>query len=1007
MKSVITKFDGEISEFELWKSRVTLAMTADKCWAACDNDFVIATTIMSGSAADTVKNTEADQKARLIIASTLTDKVFRLIHKKALAKEQWKYLCDTYEKKDVMGIVFLKNRFSNCKQGKNETVEAYINRKTIIREELTVAGQTISDPEMAMELMRGISDVYEQFCSAATASQEPDKIDLEQLKTKLRQEEYRRLERIKEKGDGENEYGSDQAFYSNQKTSKFICFNCNKEGHGSRDCPLEKQYCTKCKGHGHIAQHCNPSLKKSKSSQKKNKKHRANVASQEKETKDKNSEKNSKEKDKIFFSGIQKGSNKPSKNIWLIDSGASAHICCNKEMFREIKPFKSEPVTVANGNPCEVKGIGDVPLETIVDGKTVKILMSNTLYVPDFSINLISVGMLLERGIFTVFDKSGTGCTIKDDNDEIFARGTKCSENSRLFEIKMTSSKSNKQMALAAHEVISKWKLWHCRLGHLSIQNMKRIRAEDTEFSKTREISEFCECCALGKAKKLPHKSTDKTNKDKNRVVIHSDLKGPSIESLGSKSKYFVTYLCNIDEYSQTYLLEKKSEQEEKFKEFKAVYELQNERKIKELRTDNGGEYLSNNFKNYLKENGIKHNTSVSYCSQSNGKSERLNLTLIEKARCMLIQANLENNMWGAAILTANYLRNISPSEPLNGKSPFEVRFNRLPNIQHLRVFGCKAYPLKLNNKESSYAPVAKENCILIGYGDKEGIYWILDRSKNKAFRSRDVRFDEKPIVFSQNVEIISKDVETEVEDEDMEVEYPSDSSSTNLPLANEERVDEDNQHDDFDNDDFDFKSDYILNRQERSKSNKKKNSKSSSTSVRKSSRETKKPERFQAGFSAYTEEQDELEPNSIDEALKSKEKDEWKEAIQSEFDSLKENDTWSIAELPSGKKTIKTRWIFKVKRNAQNEPERYKARLVAKGFEQKYGIDYNETFAPVIKKQALMLFLSIAVAERLEVHHIDISTAFLYGELNEDVYIEPPDGYNQKLNKNQVLKLK
>ena len=113
-------------------------------------------------------------------------------------------------------------------------------------------------------------------------------------------------------------------------------------------------------------------------------------------------------------------------------------------MFREIKPFKSEPVTVANGNPCEVKGIGDVPLETIVDGKTVKILMSNTLYVPDFSINLISVGMLLERGIFTVFDKSGTGCTIKDDNDEIFARGTKCSENSRLFEIKMSSSNSNK-----------------------------------------------------------------------------------------------------------------------------------------------------------------------------------------------------------------------------------------------------------------------------------------------------------------------------------------------------------------------------------------------------------------------------------------------------------------------------------------------------------------------------------------------------------------------------------
>jgi hypothetical protein len=139
---------------------------------------------------------------------------------------------------------------------------------------------------------------------------------------------------------------------------------------------------------------------------------------------------------------------------------------------------------------------------------------------------------------------------------------------------------------------------------------------------------------------------------------------------------------------------------------------------------------------------------------------------------------------------------------------------------------------------------------------------------------------------------------------------------------------------------------------------------------------------------------------------LNSKFRDKWKQAIKSEFESLNENKTWSICELPKGKKTIKTRWIFKIKLDANNKPERFKARLVAKGYNQEHGIDYDETFAPVIKQQALKLLLAIAVNEESEVHQIDISTAFLNGELEEQVYIDPPDGFDGKIKENQVLKL-
>ena len=104
--------------------------------------------------------------------------------------------------------------------------------------------------------------------------------------------------------------------------------------------------------------------------------------------------------------------------------------------------------------------------------------------------------------------------------------------------------------------------------------------------------------------------------------------------------------------------------------------------------------------------------------------------------------------------------------------------------------------------------------------------------------------------------------------------------------------------------------------------------------------------------------------------------------------------------------KAIKSKWIFKIKRNNENKPERFKARLVAKGYDQKEGIDYTETFSPVVKHEAIKLLLAIAINEGLKIHHLDISTAFLYGKIDETVYIEAPDWLKEELDEGEVLKL-
>jgi hypothetical protein len=405
----------------------------------------------------------------------------------------------------------------------------------------------------------------------------------------------------------------------------------------------------------------------------------------------------------------------------------------------------------------------------------------------------------------------------------------------------------------------------------------------------------------------------------------------------------------------------------------------------------------------------------------------------------MLITAHLDNNLWGAAILTANYLRNISPSSVLNNKSPYEALHKKLPSIAHLRVFGCKAYPLKVNNKGDKFDEVARNNCILIGYGDKEGIYWILDQETNKAFRSRDVKFNE---IFEEttnlDISVLNENVNENDNENENVIENGNENDNQNPNGNGNENVIENGNENDNQNPNGNGNENVIENinkndnenASENTVENKNDNSNnnnygsSSDESIEKQQISSKRVRKQVIKYDANKQETsqqktsnkkqvnwllsvvDEEEPRTFREAMNSKLKERWKEAIESEFSSLKENKTWMVSELPNGKKTIKTRWVFRIKLNERNEPERFKARLVVKGYNQEYGIDYNETFAPVIKQQALKLFLAIAVNEGLEVHHADISTAFLNGDLEEEVYIDVPEGFDEKLKSNQVLRL-
>ena len=155
------------------------------------------------------------------------------------------------------------------------------------------------------------------------------------------------------------------------------------------------------------------------------------------------------------------------------------------------------------------------------------------------------------------------------------------------------------------------------------------------------------------------------------------------------------------------------------------------------------------------------------------------------------------------------------------------------------------------------------------------------------------------------------------------------------------------------------------------------------------------------AAFLGATNEE---EPKSIEEALKNKI---WKEAADCEYQSLMDNETWELVNLPSGRKPVGCKWIFKTKCTSEGKVERYKARLVAKGYTQIPGEDYDETFSPVVRYSSIRALLAFAVQNNMMIHQMDMVTAFLNGSLSEEIYMEQPPGYIKEGEENLVCKLK
>lgn len=145
-------------------------------------------------------------------------------------------------------------------------------------------------------------------------------------------------------------------------------------------------------------------------------------------------------------------------------------------------------------------------------------------------------------------------------------------------------------------------------------------------------------------------------------------------------------------------------------------------------------------------------------------------------------------------------------------------------------------------------------------------------------------------------------------------------------------------------------------------------------------------------------------DPVHFEEAV---EHEKWRAAMDSEIKSIEKDETWELTDLPAGAKKIGVKWVYKTKLNENRELNKHKARLVAKGYAQQYGVDYTEVFAPVARMDTVRMIIALAAQRGWIVYQLDVKSAFLHGELNEDVFVEQPRGYEKKDSPNKVYKLK
>ncbi len=459
-----------------------------------------------------------------------------------------------------------------------------------------------------------------------------------------------------------------------------------------------------------------------------------------------------------------------------------------------------------------------------------------------------------------------------------------------------------------------------------------------------------------------------------------------------------------------------------KLKEFVAMIEREANTKVKRIRSDNGGEYDSKESHAWFRTTGIQWEPTVAYTLEQNGVSERLNRTLIERVVAVIYDFGLNKSLWAEVAKSIIHIKNRSPTAALkSGITPYEAWYNQKPDVSHLRILGCTAWAHTKKERRKKLDSHSRR-CQLVGY-EGTTIYRVWDPVIKQVIRVRDVVFDEQEV---RPVPSTEKGGEGGTVLEYGTTLLPSGSAmghsntatmpaieAEHEPMTTVELEPESQDEPEAETAPIEWERSQLSDIAEEPESSVRptiepatmRASEPPTTSAtvakpRKAKRSASEPveplrrsERAKRGLLAVVPAIG-TDPTTIREARESQDSEKWEAAMVDELQALEKNKTWTLVDLPHGRKALKGKWVYKAKLGSDGAVLRHKDRWVVKGYEQKYGLDYDQTFAIVVKPTMFKTVFALAAVNDWEIEHMDVKSAFLQGKLDDEVYVEQPTGF-------------
>ncbi|KAJ9546421.1 hypothetical protein OSB04_018964 [Centaurea solstitialis] len=693
------------------------------------------------------------------------------------------------------------------------------------------------------------------------------------------------------------------------------------------------------------------------------------------------------------------------KGIWYLDSGCSRHMTGSKSVLSNYREERGPAVTFGGNGKGQTRGYG-----TLTNGVTT---FKRVAYVEGLMHNLLSISQLCDKNHKVSFSKKK--CKVKNRRKEVILTGVRHAD---IYIINMNTSTDNFCFVSRASSDTN-W-LWHKRLSHLNFKTINQLCSYNLVVGlpdlRNTKVS-LCSACEKGKQTRASFKSKQISSISSPLHLLHMDLFGPV-------NKYTLVIVDEYSRYTWVFFLRSKSDAPEEIILFVRKMGRLNNLTVRSIRSDHGTEFKNSTLETFFDQKGISQNFSSVRTPQQNGVAERRNRTLIEAAPSMLSEANLATQFWAEAVNTACYTQNRSLIVKRFRRTPYEHFRNRKPSIEHLHIFGCVCYIL--NNKDNLGKFDSKsDDGIFLGYSSISKTYRVFNKRRQDIEETIHVKFDESGPTFPhphENSEInqwadsffqvpeppiidpTPQDLPDGFEeDPPLPIHTPPLINATPITQITPTKPDQPTNSEDF--------SQTTVSEPTPTNLLPDPSVNEASTSgqdhpidqVLGNPSSGIKTRRQSGNVCLYVNFISENEPKEIDDALRDPA---WVSAMQEELAEFIRNNVWLLVPRPRKRTIIGSKWIFRNKLDEIGTIIRNKALLVAQGYRQEEGIDYDETFAPVARLEAIRLFLAFAAHMNFKVYQMDIKNAFLNGKLNEEVYVAQPPGFVDPKFPDHVYKL-